>query len=203
MVDPREPGAVTLAVLSCRSRAPRHAWPSAGNLPQSAAFPASRVGGSSLRHDAAHPPRAPTSSAHRAFWKPHLPLAPRTMKSGNAEVPCFVDLFLTLRSEIVARILTVEASAGFPMAQDARLEAFRCMTNVIKLADRRPRKAPASPPDHDWVGHYQERLDQDSDRLRKLLLRDFNDPEVLREWREAVERLRYNTFLFTRALRLA
>ena len=55
------------------------------------------------------------------------------------------------------------------------------MTNVIKLADRRPRKAPASPPDHDWVGHYQERLDQDSDRLRKLLLQDFNDPEVLRE----------------------
>ena len=89
------------------------------------------------------------------------------------------------------------------MAQVARLEAFRCMTNVIKLADRRPRKAPASPPDHDWVSHYQERLDQDSDRLRKLLLRDFNDPEVLREWREAVERLRYNTFLFTRALRLA
>ena len=77
------------------------------------------------------------------------------------------------------------------------------MTNVIKLADRRPRKAPASPPDQDWVGHYQGRLDQDSDRLRKLLLRDFNDPEVLREWHEAVERLRYNTFLFARALRLA
>ena len=89
------------------------------------------------------------------------------------------------------------------MVQVARLEAFRCVTNVIKLADRRPRKAPAAPPDQDWVGHYQERLDQDSDRLRKLLLRDFNDPEVLREWHEAVERLRYNTFLFTRALRLA
>jgi hypothetical protein len=77
------------------------------------------------------------------------------------------------------------------------------MTNVIKIADRRRVKAPAPPPDGDWVCHYQDRLDQDSDRLRKLLVRDFNDPEVLREWHEAVERLRYDTFLFARALRLA
>jgi len=77
------------------------------------------------------------------------------------------------------------------------------MTNVIKLADRRPRKAPASRSDQEWVFHYHDHLDLDSARLRKLLLRDFNDPEVLREWHEAVERLRYNTFLFTRALRLA
>jgi hypothetical protein len=74
---------------------------------------------------------------------------------------------------------------------------------IIKLANRRAVKAPASPPDQDWACYYQGRLDQDSDRLRKLLLRDFNDPEVLREWHEAVERLRYNTLLFARALRPA
>src|SRR5437868_376991 len=117
MVDPREPVAVTLAVLSCRSPAPRHAWPSGDNLPQSAASPALRVDGSSLRPDAAHPPHAPANSAHRACWKPHLPLAPRTMKPVTLSRGlgcCLVDPFLTLRSEILTLTPTVDAWAGFP-----------------------------------------------------------------------------------------
>ena len=122
------------------------------------------------------------------------PSHPAPLKPVNAAARirfrCLVDLFLTLRSEILARTPTVEAWAEF---LSTKTQGWRPSPHDNHQARR------SSPPKGTCITPTRRGPSiitityLDSARLRKLLLRDFNDPEVLREWHEAVERLRYSS----------